>query len=43
MPWPTFQNMTEHDLRVIYEYLRAIPCNPCPVIADAPYLQNVCN
>lgn len=26
MPWPVFRNMTEHDLRAIYEYLRAIPC-----------------
>ena len=25
MPWPTFQSMKEHDLRAIYEYLRAIP------------------
>ena len=26
MPWPEFQNMTERDLRAIYEYLSAIPC-----------------
>ena len=26
MPWPIFKNMTEHDLRAIYEYLSAIPC-----------------
>jgi hypothetical protein len=26
MPWPTFQNMSDHDLRAIYEYLSAIPC-----------------
>ncbi|HEY8054039.1 MAG: hypothetical protein ACHQD6_06635 [Steroidobacterales bacterium] len=26
MPWPTFQNMTDHELRAIYEYLSAIPC-----------------
>ena len=26
MPWPIFQNMTDHELRAIYEYLRAIPC-----------------
>jgi hypothetical protein len=25
MPWPTFQNMTDRDLRAIYEYLRSIP------------------
>ncbi len=42
MPWPDLQNMTDYDLRAIYEYLKAIPCNPGPVIAGAPYLQNVC-
>ncbi len=42
MPWPTFQDMTDHDLQAIYEYLSAIPCNPGPVIAGAPYLQNTC-
>jgi hypothetical protein len=26
MPWPIYQNMTTHDLRAIYEFLRAIPC-----------------
>jgi hypothetical protein len=26
MPWPVFHNMSEHDLRAIYEYLSAIPC-----------------
>jgi mono/diheme cytochrome c family protein len=25
MPWPVYQDMTERDLRAIYEYLRAIP------------------
>jgi len=25
MPWPVFRNMTDDDLRAIYEYLRAIP------------------
>jgi hypothetical protein len=28
MPWPVFQEMTAHDLRAIYEYLRAIPSLP---------------
>jgi hypothetical protein len=42
MRWPFFRNMTDHELRAIYEYLTAIPCNPGKVIADAPYLQNVC-
>lgn len=39
MPWPAFQDMTEKDLRAIYEYLSAIPCiegdpglpNPRPI------------
>jgi len=26
MPWPAFQNMSDHDIRAIYEYLSAIPC-----------------
>jgi hypothetical protein len=26
MPWPTYHNMTDRDLRAIYEYLSAIPC-----------------
>ena len=26
MPWPAFQNMTDHQMRAIYEYLSAIPC-----------------
>jgi len=26
MPWPTFQNLSDHDIRAIYEYLSAIPC-----------------
>ena len=25
MPWPSYQSMSDHDLRAIYEYLRAIP------------------
>jgi hypothetical protein len=42
MRWPFFRNMTDHELRAIYEYLSAVPCNPGKVIAGAPYLQNVC-
>jgi len=30
MPWPVYGNMTERDLRAIYEYLRAIPSLPTP-------------
>ncbi len=26
MPWPIQQHMTDHDIRAIYEYLKAIPC-----------------
>jgi hypothetical protein len=26
MPWPSYKDMTEQDLRAIYEYLSAIPC-----------------
>ena len=26
MPWTNYQNMTDRDLRAIYEYLSAIPC-----------------
>ena len=26
MPWPIYKNMTDRDLRAIYEYLSAIPC-----------------
>lgn len=26
MPWTNFQELTDHDLRAIYEYLKAIPC-----------------
>jgi hypothetical protein len=37
-----FSNMTNHELRAMYEYLGAVPCNPGKVIAGAPYLQNVC-
>lgn len=39
MPWPVFQDMTDNDLRAVFEYLRAIPCvegepglpNPRPI------------
>ena len=26
MPWPIYSNMSDQDIRAIYEYLRAIPC-----------------
>jgi hypothetical protein len=28
MPWPAYREMTDRDLRAIYEYLGAIPCLP---------------
>jgi hypothetical protein len=28
MPWPVYQDMTDRDIRAIYEYLRAIPSLP---------------
>jgi len=40
MPWPNFQDMTDHDIRAIYEYLRAIPCIAGPP-APSP-LHNDC-
>jgi len=40
MPWFTFQNMSDHDLRAIYEYLSAIPCVGGPA-APSP-LHNDC-
>jgi hypothetical protein len=26
MPWPNYQDMSDHDIEAIYEYLSAIPC-----------------
>ncbi len=26
MPWPVYQEMTNHDLRAVYEYISSIPC-----------------
>ena len=28
MPWPVYQDMTDRDLRAVYEYLRSIPSLP---------------
>jgi hypothetical protein len=41
MPWVTYQSMTDHDLRAIYEYLSAIPCVAGPP-APSP-LHNDCD
>jgi hypothetical protein len=35
MPWPVFQDMTDRDLRAVYEYLSAIPC-----VEDPPNVPN---
>ena len=40
MPWHTFQDMSEHDIRAIYEYLSAIPCIEGP--AAPSVLHNDC-
>jgi hypothetical protein len=40
MPWPGLQNLTDHDLRAIYEYLSAVPCVAGPP-APSP-LHNDC-
>jgi hypothetical protein len=42
MPWPVHQNLTDHDVRAIYEYLSAIPCIDT-VVTGAPVLRNDCN
>ena len=34
MPWPIHRNMTDHDLRAIYEYLSTIPCIEGPPAPD---------
>jgi hypothetical protein len=37
MPWPVYQDMTERDLRSIYEFLRAIPhAEPTPTPPSTP-------
>jgi hypothetical protein len=41
MPWPSFQNMTDHDIRAVYEYLSAIPCIEGPTDPNDP-LHNDC-
>jgi hypothetical protein len=40
MPWSIYRNMSDHDLRAIYEYLSAIPCIAGPP-APSP-LHNDC-
>jgi hypothetical protein len=40
MPWPTFKNMSDREIRAIYEYLSAVPCIEGPP-APSP-LHNDC-
>lgn len=40
MPWPNFRYLTDHELRAIYEYLKAVPCISGPP-APSP-LHNDC-
>jgi hypothetical protein len=42
MPWNIYQNMTDHDIRAIYEYLSAIPCLDT-IVAGQPQLRNDCH
>ena len=42
MPWPIYKNMTDHDLRAIYEYLSAIPCIDT-IIPGQLQLRNDCS
>jgi hypothetical protein len=41
MPWPGYRNMTEHELRAIYDYLSAVPCIEGPPAPNI--LHNDCN
>lgn len=46
MPWPVHRNMTDNDLRSIYEYLTAIPCregNPGESFANPDGIGNATN
>jgi hypothetical protein len=40
MPWPSLRNLTDYELRAIYEYLSAIPCLTGP---PTGVLHNDCN
>jgi hypothetical protein len=38
MPWPTFHNMTDRDLKAVYAYLSAVPhAEPCNTTCPASY------
>ena len=41
MPWPVYQDMSDHDLRAIYEYLSAIPnADRCASVGPLSNTQN---
>jgi hypothetical protein len=44
MPWPVYQNMTDHQLKAIWTYLSTVPCNPHnDALGNTfPWLKNVC-
>ena len=44
MPWPKFQNMTDHELTAIWTYLSTVPCNAHnDTLGDTyPWLKNNC-
>jgi hypothetical protein len=42
MPWPALRNLTDNDLRAIYEYLSAIPCIATPAGANGEPPAHTC-
>jgi hypothetical protein len=42
MPWPIDKNMSDHDIRAIYEYLSAIPCIDTNIPGAPAILRNDC-
>ena len=42
MPWAIYRNMSDHELRAIYEYLSAVPCIDT-IVAGQPQLRNACH
>jgi hypothetical protein len=45
MPWPKYQNMTDHQLKAIWTYLSTVPCFAHDdALGNAyPWLKNVCS
>jgi hypothetical protein len=44
MPWPTYQHMTDHQLKAIWTYLSTVPCNAHNDALGTmyPWLKNQC-